>query len=610
MLPLHTVTQSAQGQGRSNDLEPQSSPTPFLPTELLVIIFEWYAAQCCTFRSEAPDASAWSLGLVCKCWRNLALSMPLLWNHLPVIQLTEDTIQDAACIYRWKSVLERSGNAPLKLHLAFDIDAHDFHVPLQNALAPFYGCSSRWEHITITNLTSLETQILFHAVYRNIPLLQSATFNFSETTFRTTANNTFTVFQYAPKLRTILVHSPSHRHRKTQLHFPWDQLMRYKESGIDMGTFPAILGISPKLESLHYQGKNFTYHFSDFLHHNHLRHLSVDTGSLRVFWEQLRRVTIPSLESFSIVVSDKHRSNAFSSSDMIDFIARSGCSIKRLVIRLVLQPIRQDLIGLLLLTPDLESLEIGSCHTPFLEDAVLQALVFSRNYPMPILPRLSNLTLTYEEDPCPDDIDLISRIVSSRQELVVNDSDPGQLPVVLDHIRVVLPDTPSRFRAMCQLGKWVDPLLPVPDSYTQPFPGTIVPYFDPISHASLLFRAAQPSQGATTLVETIPPVMLSLFLLAHLTEAIDQSDDMVLAIESIKPGVTELIANHFIQQGWVPGSESDILYIHSNQTRDDRSEIWTHIMSRNTKALDEILGYQAHKEPEDDLREMKYSRPC
>ncbi|KAF5345403.1 hypothetical protein D9756_010970 [Leucocoprinus leucothites] len=528
--------------------------------------------------------------------------MPHLWNHPPIIRIMRGRALSVGFIEKWKLFLDRSRNLPLRLHLSFDIPRNEISGSPYPILRPFHDCSQRWEHVTVSHLMVMHTQLQFQAVRRKLGLLRSVTLNFAETTIGAT-ENMFNIFEVAPNLTTILVHSPSHRLWKSHLEFPWGQLTTYKETGIDMGTFPVILGLSPHLETLHYQGRNFMYHLTDLVHHSHLRHLSVDAGSLRAFWEQLERLTAPSLESLSVIVPDDQL-GTFSTSAVTHFLARSGCSLRKLSIRLGFEAIGHDLLNLFLLTPDLEFLELGSCHTLFLQDIVLEKLVYNKYSPL-LLPRLCSLTLNYYESPDLDDIAVISHIVSSRQQLTANfDSSIGQLYAVLDHVRIIVSDMYTRFHILCQLGDWKDPLTTF-DSYTQPLPGIMAVNIGVADHiVALVERAGQCYIDG--ILPISPAQILSLFTLAHL---IDDSFDEVISIEVLEDlGVFHLAKSHFIQMRWILGCKSDILYVHPIPDQNTLTEIWTHVADRNTTALDTMLGYEAHQGREDDLVEATYSR--
>ncbi|KAF5346502.1 hypothetical protein D9756_010102 [Leucocoprinus leucothites] len=595
-------SQQPDVHGSSQSQLPPST-TPFIPTELLVIIFEWYGALCCTFRAEAPTDSAWPLGLVCRRWRMLALSLPHLWNHLPILRITKKTVRSAGFIEKWKLFVDRSGNLPLRLHLSFDISPYDISKSPYLALSPFFACSQRWEHVTISNIMVMQTQLQFQAVRGKLGLLHSLTFNFAETTFDVTDNNTFNIFEFAPNLTTILLHSPSHRHWKSRLLFPWRQLTTYKEAGIDMGTFPIVLGLSPHLEALHYQGRNFICHSTHPIYHIYLRHLFVDTGSLRVFFEQLERLTIPSLETLSVIVRD-NQPVTFSTSAVTHFLIRSGCSLRKLVVSLGHEAIQHDLLNLFLLTPDLEFLELGSCHTPFLQDMVLQRLVYDKYSPT-LLPRLRSLTLNYCEDPERDDIALVSNIVSSRQETAISDSPLGQLYAVLDRVRIITSDVYSRFRILCQLGDWEDPISTF-NSYTQPLPGTVVTSIDIADHIVALTERTERCRIDGALPVSLAPELLSIFTLAHLTDDSFEQETSFELLENL--GVFPLAKSYFIQRRWIPGCKSDILYIPRILDQNTLTDVWTHVANRNAKVLDMMLGYEAHQEREDDLVKAIYSK--
>jgi hypothetical protein len=452
------VLNSPETQPHVQPHQPHPQPHPtgnFLPTEILQVIFEWYAALFCTFGRAAPETSAHLIASVCHHWRELALILPGLWNHPPIIRISSEAVRSKGFLTHWVQVLNRSGSLPLKLHLSFYLAK----IPRRSydALKPFVECSARWEHITISGLTVSQTQNQFLSLHGNIPVLRSVTLNFVPTTFVPTTftmnqDNSFSIFQVAPKLSTIFLHSSSLPQYQSRLSFPWDQLTHHTETGYHIRSFPTILDFAPCMESLDYDGTLEFYPISSLVTHTHLRRLSVDTG-WRI-WEHLSQLTLPSLESFYIGVP-KNEPGTLLTSGIVDLVVRSRCSLKHLGIRNNPEVLRRNLIEVFLRTPDLETLEIGTCHTAFFYDMVRNDLVFDKNCPT-VLPRLRSLTLMYHENYVTDDYDLVSRIAKSRSQVSLDDSSPGQLYVVLEHVRIVSSHIYTRYRAMRYFVKWED----------------------------------------------------------------------------------------------------------------------------------------------------------
>lgn len=190
--------------------------------------------------------------------------------------------------------------------------------------------------------------------------------------------------------------------------------------------------------------------------HTGLRHLSVKARSVENFWEQLDQITLPSLETFSVTLQ-KGPLGYFegplpSISFFISLVIRSNCSLKKLILDFDVKAMSSTLIRLFSHTPELESLELGSCHAKSFEK-VLQKLVFDKGQTT-LLPKLRSLTLIYRSKVRLDAVAIIPRIASSRESVTLDDSSPGQLLNALQHIRLVSADYEQRHYAICALGGW------------------------------------------------------------------------------------------------------------------------------------------------------------
>lgn len=85
-----------------------------------------------------------------------------------------------------------------------------------------------------------------------------------------------------------------------------------------------------------------------------------------------------------------------------------------------------------------------------------RTLSIQQNRPT-VLPRLRSLTLIYREDPDDDDYALVSNIAKSRTDTSLEDSSPGKLYAILEHVRVVSPQLHTLYRAIRHFVNWEDP---------------------------------------------------------------------------------------------------------------------------------------------------------
>ncbi len=172
---LHEFQRQPQWTGTLNTPVPSQHSSPpnlcLFPNEIWTEIFGWYATSWCTFRPTAPSASAWVLRHVCRQWRDLALSIPQLWNHLPIVHVTLESLEGDHFRECWEEFLLRSGSLLLKLHLSFEIPVETLLERPCKVLAPFFHHVGRWEHLTISGLTVMQAQVQLDKVCSHLPLL-------------------------------------------------------------------------------------------------------------------------------------------------------------------------------------------------------------------------------------------------------------------------------------------------------------------------------------------------------------------------------------------------------------------------------------------------------
>ena len=102
------------------DEQPLINPCRILPTEVIAEIFE----RCLPSgpeRLEAPlqRLAPLSLSWVCRSWRNLCLSLPILWTELAIGHRRSAPDEDARVLELW---IVRSGYLPISLRLNYETD--------------------------------------------------------------------------------------------------------------------------------------------------------------------------------------------------------------------------------------------------------------------------------------------------------------------------------------------------------------------------------------------------------------------------------------------------------------------------------------------------------
>ncbi|KNZ75994.1 hypothetical protein J132_00744 [Termitomyces sp. J132] len=140
------------------------APIHRLPAEVLGIIFVYTLDHLRDRRQWAPKVDDPHIILcgVCKRWRDVAISMPMLWSAFPAYSVGENN--DMALYRLW---LERTRGAPLVIN--FDTLGCDREFDA--ALTLFLSHSYQWADVTIT-LQPLTLAKLLEIQPENVPLLK------------------------------------------------------------------------------------------------------------------------------------------------------------------------------------------------------------------------------------------------------------------------------------------------------------------------------------------------------------------------------------------------------------------------------------------------------
>ena len=95
------------------------SPVRYLPSEVLREIFLHYCDHG-LFRVNPPISMLpWCLGHISHRWREIALSLPALWDNIPIINFGIEPFSNPSYIRAIIHLMERSGTSPT---LKFQID--------------------------------------------------------------------------------------------------------------------------------------------------------------------------------------------------------------------------------------------------------------------------------------------------------------------------------------------------------------------------------------------------------------------------------------------------------------------------------------------------------
>ena len=197
------------------------SPVRCLPSEILQEIFFYYADN------PRPNvriaAMPWRLGHISHRWREIALSLPSLWDNIPKIYLYEagpEPTYFRALIY----LLRRSGTSPT---LKLDIIGHPFgslrkvHKKPTGIIKEIIRHSERIEQLRIL-VNDKKTMHLFQGLKGRLPNLRIL-----RVRYYTRAPN-LDVFETAPALRQVAI-GGSYKDSSISALLPWSQITHFEE---------------------------------------------------------------------------------------------------------------------------------------------------------------------------------------------------------------------------------------------------------------------------------------------------------------------------------------------------------------------------------------------
>ncbi|KAG6812814.1 hypothetical protein H0H92_000272 [Tricholoma furcatifolium] len=287
------------------------------------------------------SASPLLLGKVCTAWRNLAWSMPWLWNNmsLSIIRPTETHIQ---LLEEW---IARSGNLPLYIHLKIRLGSPDANTHVTRLMDVVARCSERWRsvHFDLPFIYPTDTY-LSDLGSSNFPILVSAAIQIKQ--IYTPLN----MFVDAPQLRNVqLIGFPRH-----SFELPWDHITHLRLNPTTVQQCLEVLGLA--LNLTHCVFEEITR--SDVLNPTPviapcLQHLEIISFSHTPLSELLDTLIVPCAQNLSFHVTG----NIFSHWSFISFIARSGCEIRHLALNAVRMS-EWQLWDCLRATPSLVSLHL------------------------------------------------------------------------------------------------------------------------------------------------------------------------------------------------------------------------------------------------------------
>ncbi|TDL20662.1 hypothetical protein BD410DRAFT_362496 [Rickenella mellea] len=168
--------------GGQNNNENRLPPINQLPLEILTEIFFHSLANGAIKqnRGNSVDTSPVVLGHICRAWRTLALSSPLLWATINVTVMTGwGVLVDVdRTLLAVEELLIRSQDCPLKIAMRYvhypygpdEEDSHSFRIRYEAIVAKLLSHSHRWKHVELS-LPKASVGAVFERISAGTPLL-------------------------------------------------------------------------------------------------------------------------------------------------------------------------------------------------------------------------------------------------------------------------------------------------------------------------------------------------------------------------------------------------------------------------------------------------------
>ena len=427
------------------------SPVRYLPSEVLQEIFLHY----CDHGLTNPPISKipWRLGHISHRWREIALSLPALWDNIPPIYFYMKSHSNPSYDRAITQLMERSGTSPtLKLYISFFSQKK---VPRSSIFKTVVRHSERLESLRMT-INDMHTTNHFQGLKGRLPNLRTLTLALPSTYSNDGRN--FDIFETAPALRKVeLVWS--HPGDSIRLLLPWSQITHFSDMLQSMSIAPYVPLSS--LPSLSYLDINKDiYRDADFFFHDPSQyepvtlsrlhtlkvhdHCNVDTG---VFLDSL---TIPAVEDIEISLPESlvpHLASLLSRS-------HEPSRLQKLAFRTIsLQA--GELSDLLNLIPQLIELDIS---VPPMAD-ILRLIDCEGD--IILVPMLRGLYMydMHDDDRLSESIECVKRLAQARCELGGKDSEDAIKPSLasrntLDILRIVFNSNEIRDVSQMKLNDW------------------------------------------------------------------------------------------------------------------------------------------------------------
>ena len=294
------------------------SPTALLPTEILTKIFK----LTCQLEDGlgGPPVTPVFLGGICKDWREIAWSTPLLWN---MISLHVSRKVHDSQVHLLRDWLLRANSSPLFIKLTSDDEDESIICSFRAIMDVLVTRSTYWKSLDCL----LPPQC--HDILENnhFPMLTSVSVRPPKGTISTFSEPP-NMFFSAPKLIDVDLSGYNY----SAMTLPWEQLRRFKTQFLTVAECLEVLKRSPSLKECHLDSVYSTEIFPSPMpldgFYSELEHLDITLirGAAVSFFDS---ITLPSLSQLRVHYSGVAE---FNLSAIRSLVLRSSCNLQRLCI--------------------------------------------------------------------------------------------------------------------------------------------------------------------------------------------------------------------------------------------------------------------------------------
>lgn len=354
------------------------SPTAQLPTEILTEIFR---LVCQRTEDDGRLITPLLFGGICKEWRDISWSTPLLWN---TVCLHLSRTMHGSRVQLLREWLLRANTSPLYIKLTSDDEDEATFCSLHTIIETLVVRSTYW--YSLDCLLPFQCHDLLRDHY--FPMLKSVSVHPPKGTISTFSEPP-NMFLSAPKLFDVDLSG----YNFPAIVLPWEQLRRFKTQFLTVAECLKVLRRSPKIKECHlesvYSPEIIASPVSETLYSGlESLDLSLIKGSAISL---LDSVTLPSLRELRVNYSGV---GGLLMSATRSLVLRSGCDLRWLCIEKH-NFHTDDLISCLKMIPSLTHLRLFSSgdatHTSMgLTESLVSMLDRSR-HASPLLPNLTSL---------------------------------------------------------------------------------------------------------------------------------------------------------------------------------------------------------------------------